>query len=95
MIPNKLEGAKTKNYFKYRNKQIVSIKFNYIQLFILHFNYWHQFDNQNNRQHDPISIDRIWAKKFWVDQNLYFYLAVSAVNANLAARHFQINGELD
>ena len=61
----------------------------------MHYKFIHQVDDNNNRQHLPISFERTWAAKFWDDRNCAWYLATSEVNTNLAWGHFQQNGNVD
>ena len=49
-------------------------------------------DNHNNWRHEPISLKKTRATKFWPDLNFAWYLAVSEVNTDLASGHFQNDG---
>ena len=49
----------------------------------------HQVDENNNRRHAPISIEKTWATKYWPDRCFSWYLAVSEVNVNYARPYFQ------
>ena len=56
----------------------------YKQPFGMHYKFIHQVDDNNNRQHSHILVERTWAAKFWEDRNCAWYLATSEVNTNLA-----------
>jgi Transposase IS4 len=71
-----------------KDGQTVTKKFNYIEPMSNHFKYRHQIDDHNNRRHSPISIEKIWATKFWPDRNFAWFLAVTEVNTNLARGYF-------
>ena len=49
-----------------------------------HFLYRHYVDDNINRSHAPISIERTWATKYWRDCCFAWYLAVPEVNMNYA-----------
>ena len=63
--------------------------FGYKQPFRMHYKFRHQVDDNNNRRHSPISVDRTWATKFWEDRNCAWYIATSEVKTNLALGHFR------
>ena len=64
-------------------------QFTYLQPFGLHFRYRYQVDDHNNWRHAPISLEMIWATKFWIYHNFSWYIAVSEVNTALESGHFQ------
>ena len=50
--------------------------------------YRHSVDDHNNKRHSPISLEVIWATKFWPNRVFAFLLGVTEVNVNLAATYF-------
>ena len=50
--------------------------------------YRHSVDDHNNKRHSPISLEVIWATKFWPNHVFAFLLGVTKVNVNLAATYF-------
>ena len=63
--------------------------FTYTEVFANIFLYWHQVDNNNNRRHAPISIEKTWATKYLPDSCFACYLSVSEVNAKYTRVYFQ------
>ena len=57
-------------------------QFMYTEVVANYFLYQHQIDDNNNRGHAPISIEKTWATKYWPDRCFAWYLAVSEVNEN-------------
>ena len=53
--------------------------------------YRHQVNDHNIRIYVPISLERIWATKFWPDFNCFCYLTVLEVITDPASGHFQNN----
>ena len=51
--------------------------------------YQHQVDENNNRRHAHISIERTWDTKYWPDNCFAWYLAISEVNTNYTQTYFQ------
>ena len=45
----------------------------------------HSVDDNNNRRHQPMSIETTWATRWWANRQEGFHLAVAAVNSNLAS----------
>ena len=66
-------------------------QFTYRKSFVIHFMYRHQVNDHNIRIYVPISLERIWATKFWPDFNCFCYLTVLEVITDLASGHFQNN----
>jgi len=81
------EDHKTKRVYK-SNGQTVTKVFNCIEPISNHFRYRHQIDDNNNRRHAPISLERTWVTKYWPDRNFAWFLAVTEVNANHARGYF-------
>ena len=94
MTLEELDGADTRREYKGRDGESLARIFKYRQPFGLHFRYRHQVDDQNNRRHAPISIERTRATKFWTDRNFPWYLAVTEVNTALADGYFHKGGKL-
>ena len=83
------ERSETRRDFIDSSEMKETKKFTYRQPFGIHFSYWHQGDNHNNRRHAPIYLEKIWATKFCPDRNFAWYLVVSEVNKTLVSGHFQ------
>ena len=65
--------------------------FQYADPFYRYFHARHAVDDNNNRRHQPISLETSWGTKFWPNRQYAFFLALSELNANLAkcrARRF-------
>ena len=43
-------------------------RFNCCEVFVDHFNYRHQVDDNKNRRHSPIKVERTWATNYWPDR---------------------------
>jgi hypothetical protein len=41
----------------------------------------HWVDDVNNRRHDPIGLEDLWAMKWWPNRQFTFLLSVAEVNA--------------
>ena len=78
-----VDGVKTTKTFCYK------------QPFRMHYKFRHQVDDNNNRRHSPISVERTWATKFCEYRNCSWYLATSEVNTNLAWGYFRREGKVD
>ena len=63
-------------------------KFNYPEVVGNHFLYQHSVDDHNNKRHSPISLEVVWATKYWPNRVFSFLLSVTEVNVNLAATYF-------
>ena len=63
-------------------------KFNYPEVVGNHFLYHHPIDDHNNKQHSPISLEDVWAMKYWPNRVFSFLLSITEVNVNLAATYF-------
>ena len=87
-----LEGARTRRYFIDISGTKETNQITYMQLSGICFRYRNQVDDQNNRRHAQISLERKWATKFWPDHNFSWYLAVSKINTDLATGHLQNDG---
>ena len=60
----------------------------YPEVFGNHFLIRHSVDDHNNKQHPPISIEEIWATKWWPNGVFAFLLAVTEVNVTLGMVEF-------
>ena len=94
MTLEELDGADTRQKYKGRDGEYLARLFKYLQPFGLHFRYLHQVDDHNNKRHDPISIQRTWANKFWPNRSFAWYLDVTEVNTALSDGHFRKGGHL-
>ena len=94
MILEELDGADTRWEYKGRDCESLTRLFKYCQPLGLNFRYRHKVDDQNNKRHAPISIEKTWATKFWTNRNFAWYLAVTKVNTALADGHFRKGGKL-
>ena len=63
-------------------------KFHYPEVVGNHFLYRHSVDDHNNKQHSPISLEVVWATKYWPNHVFSFLLGVMEVNVNLATTYF-------
>ena len=63
-------------------------KFNYPEVVGNHFLYRHSIDDHNNKRHSPISLEVVWATKYWPNQVFSFLLSVTEVNVILAVTYF-------
>ena len=63
-------------------------KFFYPEVIGNHFLFRHSVDDHNNKRHSPISIEEIWATKWWPNRVFAFLLAVTEVNASLGMVEF-------
>ena len=64
MTLDDFEGGQTQwDYFVDNFKTTKTFCYN--QPFRMHYKFRHQVDDNNNRQHSPISVERTWATKFW------------------------------
>jgi hypothetical protein len=55
--------------------------FKYAELFSQHNQARHWVNHVNNRHHDPIALEEIWATKWWPNRQLIFLLLVAEANA--------------
>ena len=94
MTLEELDRADTRREYKGQDGESLARLFKYRHLFCLQFRYRHQVDDQNNRIHAPISIERTWSTKLCPDRNFEWYLAVTEVNMALADGHFRKGGRL-
>ena len=92
MTLDDLVGARTRRDFIDRFGTKETKQFAYWQPFGVHFRYRHQVDDQNNRRHAPIFLERTWGTRFWLDCNFAWYLAVLEINTAPASGHFQNDG---
>ena len=63
-------------------------KFHYPEVVGNHFLYRHSVDDHNNKRHSPISLEVVWATKYWPNHVFSFLLGVTEVNVNLATTYF-------
>ena len=63
-------------------------KFHYPEVVGNHFLYRHSVDDHNNKRHSPISLEVVWATKYWPNRVFSFVLGVMEVNVNLATTYF-------
>ena len=57
-------------------------KFNYTEPIANHVTSKHWVDAVNNRRHDPIGLEDVWATKWWPHRQFTFLCSVAEVNAN-------------
>jgi hypothetical protein len=62
--------------------------FAYTEVVHNHYNYRHIVDDHNARRHSPISLEVVWATKWWPNRVFAFLLAITEVNCQLAMKHF-------
>lgn len=76
------EGTTQRDY-KDDNGEPVRKKFKYTEIIYNHFKYRHAVDDHNNKRHQPISFEEIWATKWWPNRVFAFFLAITEVNIKL------------
>ena len=62
--------------------------FKYPEVVHNHFQYHHAVDNHNAKQYSPISIEVVWATKWWPNRVFCFMLLITEVNCFLAESYF-------
>ena len=62
-------------------------RFNYREVLRNDFNYRNQVDNNNNRLHSPISVERDWTTKYWLERCHAHFSAMTEVNENYLWRY--------
>ena len=68
--------------------------FKYAEPFSRHNRAKHWVDDVNNRRHDPIALEEIWATKWWPNRQFTFLLSVAEANAvQVRARARKENAE--
>ena len=77
-----LEGSDMQRRYKGAGGELATKRLNCCEVFGNHFNYRHQVDDNNNRRHYTISVERSWATKYWPDRCHAYFLALAKVNAN-------------
>ena len=80
-----LNHMTTRSFRNPATGQQSTTSFAYFDPFSRYFRARHSVDDNNNRRHQPISIETTWATKWWANRQQGFHLAVAAVNANLAS----------
>ena len=58
--------------------------FKYPEVVHNHFQYCHAVHNHNAKQHSPISIEVVWATKWWPNRVFCFLLSITEINCYLA-----------
>jgi len=61
--------------------------FKYAEPLSRHTGAKHWVDDVNNRRHDPIGLEQVWATKWWPNRQFTFLLSVAEVNAVQARAH--------
>jgi hypothetical protein len=62
--------------------------FQYPEVVHNHFQYHHIIDDHNAKRHSPISLEVIWATKWWPNRVFAFLLGVMEVNVMLTSVTF-------
>ena len=78
----------TKRVYKDSDKNTVTTNFYYPEVVSNHFKFRHAVDDHNAKRHSPISLEYVWATKYWPHRPFSFLLAISEVNTNLAEAYF-------
>ena len=60
----------------------------YLEVVHNHFQYHHAVDDHNVTWHSPISIEVVWATKWWPNRVFCFLLLITEVNCFLAESYF-------
>jgi len=81
----------TKRVYKDSEKNTVTTNFCYPEVVSNHFKFRHAVDDHNAKRHSPISLEYVWATKYWPHRPFSFLLAISEVNTNLAEAYFTRN----
>ena len=63
-------------------------RFKYPEVIHNHFQYRHAVDDHNAKRHSPISIEVVWATKWWPNRVFCFLLSITEVNCFLAESCF-------
>ena len=75
-------GSDTHQGCKRAGGELVTKQFNYHEVFGNHLNYRHQVEDNNNRRHSPISVERTWATNYWPDRCHAYFLVFPEFNTN-------------
>ena len=67
-----------------RSRVTETNQFIYTELVANNVLYRHRVDDNNNRRHTTIFIEKNWDTKYWPDICFAWYLSVSDVNTNYA-----------
>ena len=62
---NLRSGKETSHEWVYISGVKKNGKFHYPEVVGNHFLYQHSVDNHNNKRHSPISLEVVWATKYW------------------------------
>ena len=81
----------TRRIYKDAEKKTVTTNFCYPEVVSNHFKFRHAVDDHNAKRHAPISLEYVWATKYWPHCPFSFLLAISEVNTNLAEAFFTRN----
>ena len=76
------EGLDTHQSYKGSGREVVTKQCNYCEVSGNHFNYRHQFDDNNNRLHCPIYLESYWATNYCPDRCHAYFLELTEVNLN-------------
>ena len=60
----KLEGSDMQMRYEISGGGVLTKRFNYLKVFVGHFSFHHQVDDNNNRRRYPISVDRTLSTKY-------------------------------
>ena len=66
--------------YKGSDREVVTKRFNYREVFGNQFCYHHQVDNSNNCRHSDIYVERNWETKYWADRYHAYFLTLKEVN---------------
>ena len=72
-----LEGLYTHRRYKGSNREVLTKRFNYSEVFGNHFRYHHQFYNNKDCCNFTISVERTWSTKYWTDCCYAYFLALT------------------
>ena len=74
----------TKRIYKDSEKKPVTTNFCYPEVVSNHFKFRHAVDDHTAKRHAPISLEYVWATKYWPHCLFSVLLTISEVNTNLA-----------
>ena len=94
MTLDELEGVNMKRNYKCRDGESLEFFSKYRPPFEFQFRCRHPVDDNKNRRHSPISLERTWATIFLSDHNFAWYLSVTEVSKALASGHYQNSSKI-
>ena len=72
------------DHVTYRQVDGKWVSFKYAEYLSRHNRAKHWVDDVNNRRHDPIGLEQVWATKWWPNRQFTFICSIAEVNAGQA-----------